>query len=68
MYARMQAHTHPHPDTRKNREIYKTQPPSLPLPKHSFPRQQQAPTMEKLKKAPLPTPSHPRMQVVKKHP
>jgi len=31
-------HTH-HPNTRKNREIYKTNPLSLPPPKHSLPRQ-----------------------------
>ena len=31
-----------HPDTRKNRETCKTTPLSLPLPKHSLPRQQQA--------------------------
>ena len=41
--------THP-PTTRQNIEIYKTKPLSLPLPKHSLPRQQQAPTMDKLEK------------------
>jgi len=35
-----------HPNTRKNREIYMTKPLSLPLPKHSLPRQQQVVTME----------------------
>jgi len=44
-----QTHTH-HPNTRKNREIYKTNPLSLPLPKHSLPHQQQVLTMNKLKK------------------
>jgi len=42
-------HTH-HPNTRKNREIYKTNTLSLPLSKHGFPRQQQALTMNKLEK------------------
>jgi len=36
-----------HANTRKNRQIYKTKPLSLPLPKHSLPRQQQALTMNK---------------------
>ena len=37
---RVYKHTHTHhPNTRKNREIYKTKPLSLPLPKHSLPRQ-----------------------------
>ena len=62
-------HTPPlHPNTRKNREIYKENPTSLPLPKHSGPpRQLQAPDMDKLMKTPLPTqsPFYPRMQVLK---
>jgi len=37
---RVYKHTHTHHlNTRKNREIYKTKPLSLPLPKHSLPRQ-----------------------------
>ena len=37
---RVYKHTHTHhPNTRKNREIYKTKPSSLPLPKHSLSRQ-----------------------------
>jgi len=64
---RVYKHTHtPHPNTRKNREIYKTKPLSLPLPKHSLPRKKQALTMNKLKQTPLPTPSHTRMQVLRK--
>jgi len=47
-----------HPNIRKNREIYKTKLLSLPLPKHSLPRQQQALTMNQ-----LPIPPNPRMQV-----
>jgi len=48
---RVYKHTHTHhPSTRKNREIYKTNPLSLPLPKHSIPHQQQALTMNKLEK------------------
>jgi len=58
-------HTH-HPNTRKNREIYKTNPLSLPLPKHSLPRQWQALKMNKLKQTPLPIPPHTRMQVLRK--
>ena len=58
-----------HPNTRKNREIYKTKPLSLPLslplPKHSLPHQQQALTMNKLKQTPLSIPSHTRMQVLR---
>ena len=56
--------THHH-NTRKNREIYKTTPLSLPLPKHSLPRQQQAPTMNKLKQTPLLIPPHTRVQVLR---
>ena len=59
---RVYKHTHtPHPNTRKNREIYKTKPLSLPLPKHSLPRQKLALTMNKLKQTPLPTHPHTRM-------
>jgi len=54
-------HTH-HPNTRKNREIYKTNP--LSPPKHSLPHQQQALTMNKLEKPPLSIPPHTRMQVL----
>ena len=57
-------HTH-HPNTRKNREICKTNPLSLPLPKHSLPHQHQALTMNKLKKKPLPIHPHTRMQVLR---
>jgi len=57
-------HTH-HPNTRKNRKIYKTKPLSLPLSKHSLPRQEQALTMNKLEKPPLPIPRHTRMQVLR---
>ena len=61
---RVYKHTHTHhPNTRKNREIYKTSTLSLPLPKHSLPRQQQALTMKKLKQNPLPIPPHTRMHV-----
>jgi len=43
---RVYKHTHTHhPNTRKNRKIYKTKLVSLPLPKHSLPHQQQALTM-----------------------
>jgi len=45
-----------HPNTRKNRGIYKSKPLSLPLPKHSLPHQQQALTMNKLKKYPTSNP------------
>ena len=39
---RVYKHTHAHhPNTRKNSKVYKTKPLSLPLPKHSLPRQQQ---------------------------
>ena len=62
IYEHTQTH---HPNTRKNREIYKTNPLSLPLPKHSLPHQQQALTMNKLEKPPLPIPPHPRMQVLR---
>jgi len=41
-----------HPNTRKNREIYKTNPLTPLLSKHSLPRQQQALTMNKLEKTP----------------
>jgi len=41
-----------HSNTRKNREICKTNPQSLPLSKHSLPRQQQALTMNKLENPP----------------
>jgi len=54
-----------HTNTRKNREMYKTKPLSLPLPKYSLPHQQQALTMNKLKKPPLPIPPHPRIQVLR---
>jgi hypothetical protein len=51
-------HTHTnHPNTRKNREIYKTKPLSLPLSKNSLPRQQQAITMNKMEKKPSSNPS-----------
>jgi len=46
-----------HPNTRKNREIYKTNPLSLPLPKHSLPRLQQALIMRKLEKNSTSNPS-----------
>jgi len=51
-----------HPNTCKNREIYKTKPLFLPLPNHSLPRQQQALTMNKpeLEKTPTSNP-HTRM-------
>ena len=54
-----------HPNTRKNRETYKTKPLSLPLSKHSLSRQQQALTMHPCNGRywhPLswtPTPKHP---------
>ena len=48
-----------HPKTRKVREIYKTDPLSLPLPKHSPPRQEQALTMNKLEKNPTSNPLPP---------
>jgi len=54
-----------HPNTCKIKEIYKTNPLSLPVPKHSPPHQQQAPTMDKLKKTLLSTPSYTRMQAFK---
>jgi len=64
MCTRVYKHTHTHhPNTRKNREIYKTKTLSLPLPKHSLPHQQQALTMNKLEKSPIPIPPHTRMQV-----
>ena len=54
---RVYKHTHtPHPNIRKNREIYKINLLSPPLPKHSLPRQKQALTMNKLKDTQLPTP------------
>jgi len=63
---RVYKHTHTHhPNTRKNWQIYKTSHLSLPLPKYSFPRREQAPSMNKLKKTPLPIPLHTRMQVLK---
>jgi len=63
---RVYKHTHTqHPNTRKNREIYQTKPLSLPLSKHSLPRQQQSLTMNKLEKSSLPFPPHPRMQVLR---
>ena len=62
---RVYKHTHAHhPNTRKNSQVYKTKPLSLPLQKHSLPRQQQALTMNKLKQTPLPIPPHTRMQVL----
>ena len=65
MCTREYKHTHTHhPNTRKYREIYKTKPLSLPLQKHSLPRQQQALTMNKLAKPPLPIPSRTCMQVL----
>jgi len=45
-----------HFNTRKNRKIYKTKPLSLPLSKHSLPHQQQALTMNKVKKNPASNP------------
>ena len=66
VYTRVYKHTHtPHPNIRKNREIYKTKPLSPPLPKHSLPRQKQALTMTKLKQTQLPTTPHTRMQVLR---
>jgi len=63
---RVYKHTYAHhSNTRKNREIYKTNPLSLPLPKHSLPRQQQALTINNLEKTPLPIPLHTRMQVLR---
>ena len=41
-----------HPNTRRNREMYKTNPLSLPLSKHSLPRQQLVLSMNKLEKTP----------------
>ena len=62
---RVYEHTHTHhPNTRQNRDIYKTNPLSLPLPKYSL-HQQQALTMNKLKQTPLPIPPHTRMQVLR---
>ena len=51
--------------TRKCREIYKTKPLSLPLPKHSLTHQRQELTMNKLEKPPLPIPPHTRMHVLR---
>jgi len=71
---RVYKHTHTHnPNTHKNREIYKTNPscPSLPLSKHSLPRQQQALTiltMNKLEKTLTSNPAPHRHAGVEKTP
>jgi len=66
MCTRVYKHTRTHhPNTRKNREIYKTNPLSLPLQKHSLPHQQKALTMNKLEKSPIPIPPRTRMQVLR---
>jgi len=54
-----------HYNTCKYREIFNTEPPSVPLPKNSPPHQQPAPDVDKLEKIPLATPSYPCMQVFK---
>jgi len=62
VHARTHAHTHPPP---QHPQKCQTKTLSLPLPKHSPQRQQQALDMDKLRKTPLRTPFNPCMQVFK---
>jgi len=66
IYIDMYTPTH-YPNNRENREIYQTNPLSLPLSKHSLPRQQQALTMNKLEKIPTSNPPPHTHESVEKH-